>query len=223
MSEAAATRILLVDDEAALREVLADYLVRQGFAVTQAGNAVEARARIAAEAFDLVLLDIMMPGEDGLSLCRHLAESRAVPVIFITAKGESTDRIVGLEIGGDDYVVKPFDPRELVARIRSVLRRSARQASEEWTLGALRLVPRRHEAWVGDEPLALSPREFRLLVELAREPGKVVAKNVLAQRLEPLGDALDAATLEVHVSNLRKKIGAERVVTVRGVGYRLQP
>ena len=90
-------------------------------------------------------------------------------------------------------------------------------------LGALRVVPQRHEAWVGDEPLALSPREFRLLVELAREPGKVVAKNVLAQRLEPLGDALDAATLEVHVSNLRKKIGAERVVTVRGVGYRLQP
>ena len=90
-------------------------------------------------------------------------------------------------------------------------------------LGALRLAPQRHEAWVGDQPLALSPREFRLLVELAREPGKVVAKNVLAQRLEPLGDALDAATLEVHVSNLRKKIGAERVVTVRGVGYRLQP
>jgi two-component system OmpR family response regulator len=125
MSEAA-TEILLVDDEAALREPLADYLARQGFVVTQAASAAEARGRIASAHYDLVLLDIMMPGEDGLSLCRHLAETRRMPVIFITAKGESTDRIVGLEIGGDDYVVKPFDPRELVARIRSVLRRSGR-------------------------------------------------------------------------------------------------
>ena len=123
-TESAPTRLLIVDDEAALREPLADYLVRQGFVVAQAATAAEARSRLVSETPDLVLLDIMMPGEDGLSLCRHLVESRALPVIFITARGEATDRIVGLEIGADDYVVKPFDPRELVARIRSVDRKS---------------------------------------------------------------------------------------------------
>ena len=123
----APTRVLVVDDEAALREPLSDYLIRQGFVAVQAASAAEARARLTEAAFDIVLLDIMMPGEDGLSLCRHLTETRGLPVIFITARGEATDRIVGLEIGADDYVVKPFDPRELVARIRSVLRRAARQ------------------------------------------------------------------------------------------------
>ncbi|MBA4355010.1 MAG: DNA-binding response regulator, partial [Novosphingobium sp.] len=123
-------RVLLVDDEPALREPLADYLVRQGFVVTQAATAAEARSRLIETGCDIVLLDIMMPGEDGLSLCRHLVEAKRLPVIFITAKGESTDRIVGLEIGADDYVVKPFDPRELVARIRSVLRRANKQSSE---------------------------------------------------------------------------------------------
>ena len=118
--------ILLVDDEASLREPLAEYLVRQGFGVTQAASAAEARSRLRDETPDLVLLDIMMPGEDGISLCRHLVETRAIPTIFLTARGEATDRIVGLEIGADDYVVKPFEPRELVARIRSVLRRAAR-------------------------------------------------------------------------------------------------
>ena len=123
MDEAAPTRLLLVDDEAALREPLAEYLSRQGFAVRQAANAAEARSRLREEMPDLVLLDIMMPGEDGLSLCRHLVEALKLPVIFITAKGESTDRIVGLEIGADDYVVKPFDPRELALRVDAILRR----------------------------------------------------------------------------------------------------
>ena len=123
MNDTAPPQVLLVDDEAALREPLAEYLSRQGFAVTQAISAAEARSRLRDMRPDLVLLDIMMPGEDGLSLCRHLVESQDVPVIFLTARGEATDRIVGLEIGADDYVVKPFEPRELVARIRSVLQR----------------------------------------------------------------------------------------------------
>ncbi len=122
-------RLLLVDDEPGLREPLAAYLVRQGFAVTEAASAAEARARLLESTPDLVLLDIMMPGEDGLSLCRHLAETRAIPTILLTAKGEATDRIVGLEIGADDYVTKPFEPRELVARIRSVLRRATKSAA----------------------------------------------------------------------------------------------
>src|SRR6218665_3583671 len=128
MTDTAPIRLLLVDDEAALREPLAEYLSRQGFDVIQAASAAEARTLLRDEVPDLVLLDIMMPGEDGLSLCRHLVETRALPAIFLTARGEATDRIVGLEIGADDYVVKPFEPRELVARIRSVLRRATRGA-----------------------------------------------------------------------------------------------
>ncbi|MFN5821724.1 MAG: response regulator transcription factor, partial [Novosphingobium sp.] len=117
MDPASATRLLLVDDEPDLREPLAEYLSRQGFAVTEAASAAEARSRLREALPDLVLRDIMMPGEDGLSLCRHIGEALSVPVILLTAKGEATDRIVGLEIGADDYVVKPFEPRELVARL----------------------------------------------------------------------------------------------------------
>lgn len=232
MSEAAATRILLVDDEAALREVLADYLVRQGFAVTQAGNAVEARARIAAEAFDLVLLDIMMPGEDGLSLCRHLAESRAVPVIFITAKGESTDRIVGLEIGGDDYVVKPFDPRELVARIRSVLRRSARVPAEApeamiyefegWTLDPLKRRLTDREGAV----VAISSAEFRLLMAFLDHPRQVLDRDRLLDMVQGREAHLFDRAVDNQISRLRRKIeedsrNPQLIQTVWGGGYML--
>ncbi|GHC96152.1 response regulator [Novosphingobium pokkalii] len=232
MSEAAATRILLVDDEAALREVLADYLVRQGFAVTQAGNAVEARARIATEAFDLVLLDIMMPGEDGLSLCRHLAESRAVPVIFITAKGESTDRIVGLEIGGDDYVVKPFDPRELVARIRSVLRRSARVPAEVpealayefegWTLDPLKRRLTDREGAV----VAISSAEFRLLMAFLDHPRQVLDRDRLLDMVQGREAHLFDRAVDNQISRLRRKIeedsrNPQLIQTVWGGGYML--
>src|SRR5690348_6106582 len=129
MTEGAPTRLLLVDDETSLREPLAEYLARQGFVVSQAEDAAKARSLLLDETPDLVLVDIMMPGEDGLSLCRHLTEAKQLPVILLTARGEATDRIVGLEIGADDYVVKPFEPRELVARIRSVLRRASKPAA----------------------------------------------------------------------------------------------
>ncbi len=131
MNDTAPVRLLLVDDEAALREPLGDYLSRQGFAVRQASSAAEARSLLREEKPDLVLLDIMMPGEDGLSFCRHLVEAQDVPVIFLTARGEATDRIVGLEIGADDYVVKPFEPIELTARIKAVLRRTDPQLRHE--------------------------------------------------------------------------------------------
>src|SRR5688500_14009371 len=129
MNAPAPTRVLLVDDEPSLREPLAEYLTRQGFVVSQAEDAARARALLLDDPPDLVLLDIMMPGEDGLSLCRHLSETKQIPVILLTARGEATDRIVGLEIGADDYLVKPFEPRELVARIRSVLRRAVKPAA----------------------------------------------------------------------------------------------
>lgn len=227
-----ATRILLVDDEAALREVLADYLTRQGFVVTQAGNAADARARIAADSFDLVLLDIMMPGEDGLSLCRHVAEARNLPVIFITAKGESTDRIVGLEIGGDDYVVKPFDPRELVARIRSVLRRSARQPQdvaeavayefEGWTLDPLKRRLTDREGAV----VAISSAEFRLLMAFLDHPRQVLDRDRLLDMVQGREAHLFDRAVDNQISRLRRKIeedsrNPQLIQTVWGGGYML--
>jgi two-component system response regulator BasR len=142
-------------------------------------------------------------------------------VIVITARATLEDRLAGLDGGADDFLIKPFATAELLSRLRAVLRRSARQASDVWQVGGLQIEPRRHEVRLDGALLDLSPREFHLLLELAREPGQVVAKSALAQRLAPLGEPLEYSALEVHLSNLRRKIGAERIHTVRGVGYRM--
>ena len=140
----------------------------------------------------------------------------------MTARATLDDKLASFDDGADDYVVKPFEIPELLARLRAVLRRAAQQAGDRWCFGALVLEPRLHRASLDGEPLALSPREYQLLFELARERGRVVAKPVLAQRLAPLGEALDFSALEVHLSNLRRKIGAPRIGTQRGVGYWLE-
>ncbi|KRC29426.1 response regulator [Acidovorax sp. Root219] len=216
--------ILLIEDDLDLGQALLQALQLDGFTVQWLRSAAATPPVPDADEVDAVLLDLTLPDGHGMVLLRRWRRAgMALPVIVITARTALQDRIDGLDGGADDYVLKPFHVPELLSRLHALLRRSARQTHGEWTLGALRIAPRRHEAWLQEVPLALSPREFRLLLELAREPGTVIAKNVLAQRLEPLGDALDAATLEVHVSNLRKKIGGERIATVRGVGYRLQP
>jgi DNA-binding response OmpR family regulator len=163
-----------------------------------------------------------LPDGTGFELLkRWRRQGASVPIIVITARSALEDRIAGLDGGADDFVIKPFATIEIIARIRAVLRRYAQQASEVWTIGDLQIEPRSYRARLHDELLDLSPREFHLMLELAREPGAVVPKGVLAQRLEPLGDAVDFSAIEVHVSNLRRKIGAERIRTVRGVGYML--
>ena len=232
MTASLPTEILLVDDEAGLREPLAEYLARQGFVVTQAASAAEARGRIASSQFDLVLLDIMMPGEDGLSLCRHLAESKRMPVIFITARGESTDRIVGLEIGGDDYVVKPFDPRELVARIRSVLRRASRGGPdtaeavvyefEGWTLDPLKRRLVDPEGAV----VAISSAEFRLLMAFLDHPRQVLDRDRLLDMVQGREAHLFDRAVDNQISRLRRKIEPDSrtpqlIQTVWGGGYML--
>jgi len=173
-----------------------------------------------------VLLDLTLPDGSGFDLLarwrNQSGHSGQVPVIVITARSAVEDRLAGLDGGADDFVIKPFATAELMSRIRAVLRRSARQASERWVLGELVVEPRRHAVQRAGLPLELSPREFQLLLELAREPGVVVSKSVLSQRLDPLGEPMDFAAIEVHVSNLRRKIGAELIRTVRGVGYLLQ-
>ena len=171
-----------------------------------------------------VLLDLTLPDGTGFDLLkRWRREGASVPIIIITARSALPDRLRGLDEGADDFLVKPFATAELVSRIRAVVRRYAQQANNVWTWGELEIEPRRHLARRDGLPLALSPREFRLLLELWREGGALIPKQELAQRLDPLSEAVDFATLEVHVSNLRRKIGAHRIRTVRGVGYMLVP
>jgi two-component system OmpR family response regulator len=233
MNDTAPTRLLLVDDEPALREPLADYLSRQGFDVTQAASAAEARSRLRDHRYDLVLLDIMMPGEDGLSLCRHLVETQDIPVIFLTARGEATDRIVGLEIGADDYVVKPFEPRELVARIRSVLRRAARNGSpqpaddetltfEGWQLDPLKRRLTDAEGAV----VAISSVEFRLLMAFLEHPRQVLDRDRLLDMVQGREAHLFDRAVDNQVSRLRRKIEVDSrnpqlIQTVWGGGYML--
>jgi two-component system OmpR family response regulator len=225
-------RLLLVDDEAGLREPLAEYLSRQGFAVAQAASAAEARSHLRDAGVDLVLLDIMMPGEDGLSLCRHLAETRAIPTILLTAKGEATDRIVGLEIGADDYVVKPFEPRELVARIRSVLRRADRGGplpaeADLFEFDGWRLDPLRRRLCDQDGALvSISSVEFRLLMAFVEHPRQVLHRERLLDLVQGREAHLFDRAVDNQVSRLRRKIEIDSrnpvlIQTVWGGGYML--
>ena len=216
--------ILLIEDDLDLGRALQASLKVEHFTSEWVRRAADVPQAVDAARVDCVLLDLNLPDASGFDLLRRWRRSDVrVPVIVITARSAIDDRLAGFEGGADDFVIKPFDTAELVARVRAVVRRSARQASEHWTVGSLEIAPGRREARLHGAALALSPREFQLLMELAREPGTVVAKDVLAQRLAPLGDPVDFAAIEVHISNLRKKIGSERVRTVRGVGYLLEP
>ena len=214
--------ILLVEDDLDLGPALLAALKADGMTAQWVRRAADARAALGPET-DLVLLDRSLAGQEGLDLLRHWRARRiATPVIVITARAALSDRLEGLDEGADDYLVKPFEVPELLSRVRAVHRRHRQQASDRWELGALTLSPRSHQAWLDGQPLALSAREFQLLTALAQEAGTVVPKQVLGQLLEPLGEPVDAATVEVHLSNLRRKIGAERIRTVRGVGYQLR-
>ena len=214
--------ILVIEDDLDLGRALQAALRVEGLTSEWLRRAADAPARVDEAVVDCVLLDLTLPDGSGFDLlARWRQQADPVPVIVITARGAVEDRLRGLDGGADDFVVKPFAIAELVSRIRAVLRRAARQTSERWTLGALTIEPRSHRAARAGEPLDLSPREFQLLLALARDAGSVVPKGVLAQRLEPLGDPVDFASIEVHVSNLRRKIGAQAIRTVRGVGYML--
>ncbi|WP_174284581.1 response regulator [Sphingomonas bacterium] len=226
--------LLLVDDERSIREPLAQYLTKQGFRVTQAGDAESARMRLAAYAIDLVILDVMMPGEDGLSLCRHIAATSDIPVILLTARTEETDRIVGLEMGADDYVVKPFSPRELATRVKVVLRRvtagGTRQHAPEsgsyafagWVLktGERALVDREGVS------LPLSTGEYNLLLALVTRPRQVLTRDQLLDLTQGREAAAFDRAIDNQVSRLRRKIEAdaktpEIIKTVWGGGYTL--
>jgi DNA-binding response OmpR family regulator len=224
------TAILIVDDEPAIRESLAFALQREGFVIAEAGTLKEARAR--APAADLLLLDLVLPDGNGLEFLRALRAKSDVPVIVLTSRDEETDRVVGLEMGADDYVLKPFSPREVAARVRAVLRRSSAKAmppEEEKPLrsGSLSADLRSRKALAGDRELALSRTEFNLLTAFLRSPGRVFERSQLLETVWGSDVVVGDRTVDVHVKALRRKLeeaGADSRVleTVRGVGYRLR-
>ena len=227
-------RVLVVDDEPMVRDVLSRYLERNGFEVDAAADGEGALAAFDARRPDLVLLDLMLPRVDGFEVFRRIRARADSPVIMITARGETTDRIVGLDVGADDYISKPFSPGEVVARVRSVLRRAstvpeARGDSEEvLAFSGLELYPRSREVRLHGAPLSLTPKEFDLLLHFASNPRTVFSRLQLLDEVWDVAFDGDPATVTVHIRRLREKIEADpshprRLVTVWGVGYRFEP
>jgi DNA-binding response OmpR family regulator len=216
-------RILVVEDEDTIAEPLVDGLRREGFEVDRAATGEQALDGSLRP--DLVLLDLRLPDLDGLDVCRQLRERSAVPIIVVTARGEESDRVVGLELGADDYVVKPFGSRELIARIRAVMRRaSARpQGDAPLRVGALVVDTRARRAHVDGRALELTPKEFDLLTALARDAGAAISRRRLLEEVWETSWYGSAKTIDVHVASLRRKLGdAGWIETVRGVGFRLR-
>ena len=223
-------RVLVVDDDPTVREVVVSYLRAAGHEVLEAADGESVTNLVREQPPDLVVLDLMLPGIDGLEVCRRLRATSDVPVIMLTALGSETDRVIGLEQGADDYVTKPFSPRELVLRVESVLRRAGeRTAPEQGRLedGDLVIDLGRHEARLGDRPLALTAREYDLLRFLLANPGTAYTREDLLQQVWGWSFG-DQSTVTVHVRRLREKVERdptmpERLVTVWGVGYRWEP
>ncbi|HSL49277.1 MAG TPA: response regulator [Candidatus Deferrimicrobiaceae bacterium] len=225
-----AQRVLIVEDEPDIRELLVFHLEREGYHVTKSKSGAEAVRLAHASPPDLVLLDLMLPEMDGLEVCRRLRGdpvTQAIPIVMLTARGDEVDRVLGLEMGADDYVVKPFSPRELIARIRAVLRR-ARPApgTAPITVGRLSIDPAAHTVTVGGAPVTLTRREFDLLRALVEARGRVLSREFLLDHVWGYTAAgeIESRTVDVHVRRLRQKLGTEgqRIGTVTGVGYRLE-
>ncbi len=229
-AESVVETILIVDDEPVVREVLAGYLQRDGYRTIEAGDGHQASDLIASEDPDLVILDVVLPGLDGLEICRWIRSSSELPVIIVSARGEEPDRILGLELGADDYVVKPFSPREIASRVRTVLRRAGQRpvAATRLCFDGLTLDAVKREVTRGEASVALTALEFDLLYFLARHPRHVFSRELLMERVWGYQGAIDTGTVTVHVRRLREKIEADPsdprfLQTVWGVGYRFAP
>jgi two-component system, OmpR family, response regulator len=220
------SRVLVVDDDPHIRELLRHYLEAQDFEVVEAEGGSAALSYLEANKADLVLLDIMMPGLDGWTVCREIKRRRDIPVLMLTAKGESSQKVRGFELGADDYVVKPFDPPELVARIKSLLGRFRAEASQVVQIGALVLDRKRFELRAEGLATSLPRREFELLFKLGASPGRTFTRDEILGELWGGDFAGNERTVDVHVNRIRERFPEERygyrIVTIRGLGYRLE-
>jgi DNA-binding response OmpR family regulator len=220
--------VLVVEDEASIASFVSLYLKNAGYGVRTAATGGEALRQAAAGDVSLIVLDLMLPDIDGIEVCRRIRASSTVPILMLTARDEDVDKIIGLEVGADDYLTKPFNPRELVARVKSVLRRSGPERSERQTSqlrhGDLVIDAGRREVKVGDQEIQLAPKEFDLLWELLDHKGLVLTRDQLLERVWGYTFAGDTRTVDVHVRQLRRKLGdASPIVTVWGVGYKVAP
>jgi DNA-binding response OmpR family regulator len=220
-----ALRVLLVDDDIRLFDLLSTYLGQNDFHVTSAADGPRGLAALEAGTFDVVLLDLMMPGMDGIEVCRRIRQKSNVPVLMLTARGDETDRVVGLEMGADDYIAKPFSPRELVARIKAVLRRARPDVvGERLIAGDIVVDLGQRTVTRAGEPVDLTGLEFDLLCALARRPGRVVARDALLSEAGRSDVTVGERTVDVHISHVRQKLGDDPrspklIKTVRGIGY----
>jgi len=220
-------RALMVEDDSRLAQLTRDYLDKRGVVVTVVGDGAAGLEEARRERYDCVLLDLMLPGMDGISVCQRLREQSDVPVIMITARGEEADRVMGLEIGADDYLPKPFSPRELLARIKALVRRSRGQvgpSTRVLTVGDLTLDPGARRASLCGEELALTSYEFSLLYALVERAGRVLSREQLMELARGSAEEAFDRSIDVHISRLRQKLGDDsrkpkRIKTVRGVGY----
>ena len=218
-------KILLIEDDARLAGMVRDYLGESGFDVTIAGTGGEGLALQKKHGFDAVILDLMLPDTDGLEVCRTLRATDSVPILMLTAKGDPMDRVVGLELGADDYLPKPFEPRELLARMRAILRRGrGEDRADIMRFGRLEIDTRAMEARIDGRPCALTAHQFKLLEIMAKAPGRVLSRDYLMDQLK--GGTLEAfdRSIDVHISRIRAEVEADpkhprRVITVRGAGY----
>ncbi|PKQ37661.1 MAG: DNA-binding response regulator [Actinobacteria bacterium HGW-Actinobacteria-1] len=222
-------RALVVDDEANIRELVSVYLSASGFVVEQAGDGLEGLRLAESGEFDIVILDIMLPGMDGSAVCRRLRETSSIPVIMLTARDTDLDKVAMLESGADDYLTKPFSPPELVARARAVLRRvsAPTQPSRTMSIGGLSLDPATREISVDGVPVELTAKEFDVLEVMMRDAGVVFSRERLLESAWGFSDYVDARGIDVHIKHIREKIGDDAgsprfVETVRGVGYRVR-
>ena len=220
--------VLVVKDEASIASFVAAYLKNAGYTVRTAATGAEALKLVESEKPALVVLDLMLPDIDGVEVCKRIRETRDLPVLMLTARDEDVDKIIGLEVGADDYMTKPFNPRELVARVKSILRRAAPERRERESAqiqhGRLHVDAGRREVRVGDDEVQLAPKEFDLLWELLDHRGLVLTRDQLLERVWGYTFAGDTRTVDVHVRQLRRKLGdSSPIVTVWGVGYKVAP
>ncbi|HYH96183.1 response regulator transcription factor [Hyalangium sp.] len=218
-----ATRVLLIDDDTRMFELLAQYLGQNGITVAHAPDGGRGLAALEANAYDAVLLDVMMPGMDGLEVCKRIRARRQIPILMLTARGDETDRVVGLELGADDYLAKPFSPRELMARLRAVLRRAQPSSvADRLESSGVSIDVAGREVRMNGQAVELTGLEFDLLVALMRRAGRVVPRDALLGEAGRSDTVVGERTVDVHISHLRQKLGDEGgklIKTVRGVGY----